>query len=61
MRRGLHGVQAPLILRDHPCRIVEQPADLTPHRLIKLINRNQPGTAPERTVEAAAVRAAEQR
>ena len=59
MRRGLHRVQAPLILRDHPCRVVEQPADLAPDRLIELINRNQPGICTGTlAVEAAAVRAA---
>ena len=58
MRRGLHGVQAPLILRDDPCRIVEQPTDFGPHRLIEQLRGDQPGIAPERTVEAAAVRAA---
>ena len=58
MRRGVHRVQAPLILRDHQLRVVEQSEDLSPDRFIKLINRNQPGTAPERTMEAAAVRAA---
>jgi hypothetical protein len=35
MRRGLHRVQAPLILCDHLCRIAEQPADFVPHRLVE--------------------------
>ncbi len=58
MRRGLHGVQAPLILCDNLCRIVEQPADFGPHRLVEQLRGDQPGIAPERTVEAAPVRAA---
>ena len=58
MRRGLHGVQAPLILLDDPRRVVEQPTDFAPHRLIKRLRGDQPGIAPEGAVEAAPVCAA---
>jgi hypothetical protein len=58
VRRGLERIQAALILFDHPRRVVEQPTDLAPDRLIEPIDRNQAGVASPLTVEPGAVGAA---
>jgi hypothetical protein len=58
VRGGLDRIQAALILFDNPCRVVEQPTDLAPDRLIEPIDRNQAGIASSLTVEPGAVSAA---
>ena len=42
VRGGLDRIQAALILVDDPCRVVEQPANLAPDRLIEPIDRTSP-------------------
>ncbi|EIM31251.1 hypothetical protein U0023_26560 (plasmid) [Microvirga lotononidis] len=58
VRGGLDRIQAALILFDDPCRVVEQPTDLAPYRLIEPIDRNQAGIASPLAVEPGAVGAA---
>jgi hypothetical protein len=58
MRRGLNRIQASLILLDHPRRVVEQPTDLPPDRLVEPINRHQPSITSPGTMEPGPVGAA---
>jgi hypothetical protein len=58
VRRGLDRIQAALVLFNDPRRVVEQPTDLAPDRLIEPIDRNQAGVTSPLAVVPGAVSAA---
>src|SRR5690242_10272508 len=56
-RPGAHRLQAALVFLRDAGRILQQPADLVPHRRIEPLDAEGPGLAPGPTVAAAPVRA----
>jgi len=54
-RMGLKRVEASLVLLDHERRVLQQPTDLGPNRLIERLHSHQPRITSERAVEPAAI------
>ena len=57
-RMSLKRVEASLVLLDHERRVLQQPTDLGPDRLIERLHSHQPSITSERAVEPAAIGAA---